>query len=185
MRDAKCAPPNPLQETRNKKRRRSLDRWRPKVRTAARVRHRSDSKSPAPHGCGANVIRRDRADFTKFRGVPAFASWMGACRDNDISSGKIAWVRTSIVKCRAATALRISAQSLHHSESALGEFYVLTRAKLGAPKAITAAAYKLARIIFHLISPARSSRIPSSPPTNSASSNAGNQTPRQRQIDGL
>ena len=42
-------------------------------------------------------------------------------------------------------------QSLHHSKSALGDFYRRMRAKLGAPKAITAAAHKLARIIFHLI----------------------------------
>jgi hypothetical protein len=45
----------------------------------------------------------------------------------------------------------MAAQSLHHSKSALGDFYRRMRAKLGAPKAITAAAHKLARIIFHLI----------------------------------
>lgn len=55
------------------------------------------------------------------------------------------------VNCRAATALRMAAQSLHHSKSALGDFYRRMRAKLGAPKAITAAAHKLARIIFHLV----------------------------------
>lgn len=91
-------------------------------------------------------------DFTKFRSASAFASWMGLCPDNDISGGKVLWVGTRKVKCRAATALRIAAQSLHHSKSALGDFYRRMRAKLGAPKAITAAAHKLARIIFHLIS---------------------------------
>jgi hypothetical protein len=45
----------------------------------------------------------------------------------------------------------MAAQSLHHSKSALGDFYRRMRAKLGAPKAITAAAHRLARIIFHLI----------------------------------
>jgi transposase len=91
-------------------------------------------------------------DFTKFRSASAFASWMGLCPANDISGGKVLWVGTRKVKCRAATALRIAAQSLHHSKSALGDFYRRMRAKLGAPKAITAAAHKLARIIFHLIS---------------------------------
>ena len=62
-----------------------------------------------------------------------------------------AWVGTRKVSCRAATALRMTAQSLHHSKSALGDFYRRMRAKLGAPKAITAAAHQLARIIFHLI----------------------------------
>jgi transposase len=90
-------------------------------------------------------------DFTKFRSASAFASWMGLCPDNDISGGKVLWTGTRKVNCRAATALRIAAQSLHHSKSALGDFYRRMRAKLGAPKAITAAAHKLARIIFHLI----------------------------------
>lgn len=90
-------------------------------------------------------------DFTKFRSASAFASWMGLCPDNDISGGKVLWVGTRKVNCRAATALRMAAQSLHHSKSALGDFYRRMRAKLGAPKAITAAAHKLARIIFHLV----------------------------------
>ena len=90
-------------------------------------------------------------DFTKFRSASAFASWMGLCPDNEISGGKVLWVGTRKVNCRAATALRMAAQSLHHSKSALGDFYRRMRAKLGAPKAITAAAHKLARIIFHLI----------------------------------
>jgi hypothetical protein len=77
---------------------------------------------------------------------------MGLCPDNDISGGKVLFVGTRKVKCRAALALRMAAQSLHHSKSALGDFYRRMRAKLGAPKAITAAAHKLARIIFHLIS---------------------------------
>jgi transposase len=91
-------------------------------------------------------------DFTKFPSASAFASWMGLCPDNDISGGKVLFAGTRKVKCRAALALRMAAQSLHHSKSALGDFYRRMRAKLGAPKAITAAAHKLARIIFHLIS---------------------------------
>jgi transposase len=90
-------------------------------------------------------------DLTKFRSASAFASWMGLCPDNEISGGKVLWVGTRKVQCRAATALRMAAQSLHHSKSALGDFYRRMRAKLGAPKAITAAAHKLARIIFHLV----------------------------------
>jgi len=90
-------------------------------------------------------------DFTKFRSASAFASWMGLCPDNDISGGKLLWVGTRKVNCRAATSLRMGAQSLHHSKSGLGDFYRRMRTKLGAPKAITAAAHKLARIIFHLV----------------------------------
>jgi len=90
-------------------------------------------------------------DFSKFRSASAFASWMGLCPDNDISGGKVLWVGTRKVNCRAATALRRAAYALHNSKTALGDFYRRMRAKLGAPKAITAVAHKLARIIFHLV----------------------------------
>lgn len=45
----------------------------------------------------------------------------------------------------------MAAQCLHHSKTPLGDFYRRMRAKLGAPKAITAGAHKLARIIFNLV----------------------------------
>ena len=32
--------------------------------------------------------------FTKFSSESAFASWMGLCPDNDISGGKVLWLRT-------------------------------------------------------------------------------------------
>jgi transposase len=80
-----------------------------------------------------------------------FSSWLGVCPDNRISGGKVLSVRTRKVKSRAAAALRMAAQSLHHSTSALGAYYRRMRTKLGAPKAITATAHKLARIIYHLM----------------------------------
>jgi len=52
---------------------------------------------------------------------------------------------------RAANALRVAAQSLARSHSALGGFYRRMKAKQGAPKAITATAHKLARIIYHML----------------------------------
>lgn len=60
-------------------------------------------------------------------------------------------MKTRTVKNRAATALRMAAQSLHRSHSCLGQYYRRMRTKLGTPKAITAAAHKLARIIYHLL----------------------------------
>jgi transposase len=102
-------------------------------------------------GIAQTLLGEIGPDFSKFPSASAFASWMGLCPDNDISGGKVLWVGTRKVNCRAAKALRMAAQSLHHSKSALGGFYRRMRAKLGAPKAITAAAHRLARIIFHLI----------------------------------
>jgi hypothetical protein len=86
--------------------------------------------------------------ISKFNSSGAFSSWMGLCPDNDISGGKVLWTGTRKVKNRIAVTLRMAAQSLQHSESALGVFYRRMRTRLGAPKAVTAAAHKLARIIF-------------------------------------
>jgi transposase len=97
------------------------------------------------------VIAEVGPDLSKFRSASAFSSWMGLCPDNDISGGRILWTGTRKVKNRLAASLRMAAQSLHTSESALGEFYRRMRARLGAPKAITAAAHKLARIIYHMV----------------------------------
>jgi transposase len=60
-------------------------------------------------------------------------------------------VRTRSVKHRVAHALRLAAQTLSRSASLLGAYFRRMRAKLGAPKAITATAHKLARIIHHLL----------------------------------
>ena len=90
-------------------------------------------------------------DLSRFEDGSALASWLGLCPDNRISGGKVLSVKTRKVKNRAATALRVAAQALHHSQSFLGHFYRRMRAKLGAPKAITATAHKLARIIYHMV----------------------------------
>jgi hypothetical protein len=68
-----------------------------------------------------------------------------------VSGGKVLSAKTRPVNNRATTALHLAAQSLHHSQSYLGDFYRQMRAKLGAPKAITATAHKLARIIYCLV----------------------------------
>ena len=59
--------------------------------------------------------------------------------------------RTKPCANKAATALRIAAQTLHHSHSALGAFLRRMRTRLGPQAAITATAHKLARIIYSLL----------------------------------
>jgi transposase len=58
--------------------------------------------------------------------------------------------KTRPVANRAANAFRMAAQTLCRSHSALGAYYRRMQARLGAPKAITAAAHKLARIFYRL-----------------------------------
>ena len=46
----------------------------------------------------------------------------------------------------------MAASSLYRSKTAIGAFFRRLRARLGAPKAITAAAHKLARILYRMLS---------------------------------
>ena len=90
-------------------------------------------------------------DVSKFPSAKHFASWLGLCPDNRISGGRILSVQTRNVKNRAATALRLAAQSLFRSHTALGDYFRRMRAKMGTPQAITATAHKIARIIYHML----------------------------------
>jgi transposase len=88
---------------------------------------------------------------TRFPTAKCFASWLGLCPDNRITGGKIISVKTRDVKNRVAMALRLAAQSLGRSQDYLGECFRRWKARLGTPKAITAMAHKLARIIWHML----------------------------------
>jgi transposase len=91
-------------------------------------------------------------DFAgKFPTAKHFASWLGLCPDNRITGGKIMSSATRDVKSRVAEALRLAAQSLWHAQNYFGELYRRWKARLGGPKAITAMAHKLARILWHLL----------------------------------
>jgi transposase len=87
----------------------------------------------------------------KFTTAKHFGSWLGLCPDNRITGGKIYSVRTRDVKSRVAEALRLAAQSLHRAQNYFGDLYRRWRARLGGPKAITAMAHKLARVLWHLL----------------------------------
>jgi transposase len=91
------------------------------------------------------------SDFTKWPSVKQFTSWLGLCPNWKKTGGKVQSSRTRRGKNRAAHALRLAAWSLIRSHSYLGAYLRRQRARLGAPKAITAAAHKLARIIYNMM----------------------------------
>lgn len=97
------------------------------------------------------IISECGFDMSRFPTEKHFASWLGLCPNNRITGGKVTKSRTKKVNNRAAKALRLAAQSLHRSLSALGAFYRRLRGRLGAPKAITAAAHKLACLVYRLL----------------------------------
>ncbi len=112
---------------------------------------------PGINALTAHVLFAEIApNASRFANAFAFVSWLGLRPDNRISGGKILSVRTRAVKSRAAAALRMAAQSLHASQSYLGSHYRRMRTRLGAPKAITAAAHKLARVVYHLLTTGQS-----------------------------
>jgi|SRR5271165_232163 len=90
-------------------------------------------------------------DLRRFPNVAAFTSWLTLCPGSKKSGGKVLSSKTRKSNSRLAAALRLAAQTLHKSHSYLGAYYRRMRARLGAPQAITAAAHKLARIVYHLI----------------------------------
>jgi transposase len=80
-----------------------------------------------------------------------FTSWLRLAPHNDISGGKVLRSRTGKTTNRATRALRLAAQSVSRTDTALGAFFRRMRAKHGAPKAIVATACKIARIIYHML----------------------------------
>jgi transposase len=87
----------------------------------------------------------------RFATAKHFASWLGLCPDNRKTGGRTIKVATREVKSRLAYGLRLAANALHREKSVLGDYFRRMKAKLGTPAAITAAAHKLARIIYHLL----------------------------------
>jgi transposase len=90
-------------------------------------------------------------DFTKGPSGKHFTSWLGLCPNGKKTGGKVQSSKTRKGKNRAASALRLAAWSLMRSHSYLGAYLRRQRARLGAAKAITATAHKLARILYNLM----------------------------------
>jgi transposase len=86
-----------------------------------------------------------------FQSEKHFSSYLGLCPGTKISGGKVLKRRSRKVKHRVATALRLAARSLNSSDSALGANFRRLKARLGAPKAITAMANKLAKLVYRLL----------------------------------
>jgi transposase len=97
------------------------------------------------------IVSEIGVDMSKWRSAKAFCSWLGLCPGSKISGGKVLDSRTRQVVNRVADALRLAAQSAGRTQTCLGIFYRRKQAHLGAPKATTATARKLACLIYHLL----------------------------------
>jgi transposase len=97
------------------------------------------------------IISETGIDMNAWPSEKHFASWLGLSPGNKITGGKRLSGKTKPSANRAATAFRLAAYSLSNSRTALGAFYRRMRNRLGAPKAITATAHKLARLFYRLL----------------------------------
>lgn len=97
------------------------------------------------------ILTEVGTDMSKWRTAKHFASWLGLSPNNQVTGGKVKRRRTKKTDNRAANALRVSAQSLARSQSALGAFYRRIRARHGPAHAVVATAHKLARIVYHML----------------------------------
>jgi len=90
-------------------------------------------------------------DMSHWKDGKQFAAWLGLCPGTKISGGKRLSGRTKQCANRAAAALRMAASTLHRSSTALGAYLRRLKSRLGAPKAITATAHKLALIVYNML----------------------------------
>ena len=136
-----------------------------KKRGRARNAPKFDLRTQLFQMCGVDLTRIDGIDVTtalvvvsevgadmgKFPSDKHFASWLGLCPGTKITGGKVMSGKTKRCANRAAQALRLVAAALRSSQSALGAYYRRMCARMDKPKAVTAAAHKLARLIYAML----------------------------------
>lgn len=97
------------------------------------------------------IIAEIGIDMSRWKTDKHFTSWMSLAPGAKISGGKILSSSTKKNANRAAQAFRMAAFSLSRSKSYLGGYFRRMKARLGAPKAITATARKIATIVYAML----------------------------------
>lgn len=107
------------------------------------------------NGLGLTVVMKILAelgpDLSRFETVKHFCSWLGLCPGTKISGGKVLSAKTKRSANRVRQALKMAAMSLSHSDSALGAFYRRLCSRMDKPRANTAVAHKLARMVYYML----------------------------------
>jgi transposase len=97
------------------------------------------------------ILSEVGTDLSRFANVKHFCSWLGLCPATKISGGKVLAARTKRSANRVRQALKMAAMSLSHSDSALGAFYRRLCSRMDKPRANTATAHKLARMVYFML----------------------------------
>ena len=98
-----------------------------------------------------SIVSEIGLDMTQWKSAKHFASWLGLCPGNKVSGGKRLSGKSKPCKNRVATALRVAANTLYQSQCAFGAFLRRMKGRLGSPKALTALAHKLAKLIYMML----------------------------------
>ena len=136
-----------------------------KKRSRSRNAPKFDVRTQLFKVCGVDLTRIDGIDVTtamvviseigpdmgRFPTVKHFTSWLGLCPGTKISGGKVLGAKSKRTGNRATQALKLAAAALRSSRSALGAFYRRMCARMDKPKAVTAAAHKLARLVYIML----------------------------------
>ena len=99
----------------------------------------------------AKIISEIGVDMSRWDTSKQFAAWLGLCPGNKISGGKRLSGKTPPSANKAAAAFRVGANALRRSDTALGAFFRRMSSRLIPAKAITAAAHKLAVILYNML----------------------------------
>jgi transposase len=106
-------------------------------------------------GLGVSVVMKLLSeigtDLSRFANVKHFCSWLGLCPGTKVSGGKVLSAGTKRSANRARQALKMAAMSLSRSDSALGAFYRRLCSRMDKPRANTAVAHKLSRMVYYML----------------------------------
>lgn len=101
-------------------------------------------------GTALVILAAIGTDMRRWPSVKHCCRWLGLSPQHKIAGGKVRSRRVRPGAQRVALALRLAARTVPKAPTALGAFLRRLRSRLGAPKAITATAHTLARLVYSL-----------------------------------
>lgn len=97
------------------------------------------------------ILSEIGTDLSRFANVKHFCSWLTLAPATKISGGKVLCSNTKRSASRVRQALKMAAQSVSRSDSALGAYYRRLCSRMDAPRANTATAHKIARMVYFML----------------------------------
>ena len=102
-------------------------------------------------GTALKIVSELGGNRSRFETAKRFCSWLGLCPGTRISGNKRLSGASKRIPNHVAHALKLAAHGLARSRCAMGAYYRRLCLRMGSPKAITAVAHKLARIVYAML----------------------------------